>query len=141
MRVLKDVKIPENAEAIGKAASFGDLSENSEWEAAIEEQRILTNRAMALELELGEAQLLDDAPIHSEVVSPGTRVAYREVDSGAEHRIELVGPWDAEEEHQVSYRSPLGQGMLGKRAGQRATLTLPTGPLEIELLEVETLVL
>ena len=51
-RLITDVKIPENQDAIGRAASYGDLSENSEWEAAIEEQRNLTSRAKQMEEEL-----------------------------------------------------------------------------------------
>jgi transcription elongation factor GreA len=134
LRILREVKIPANAEAIGKAASYGDLSENSEWEAAIEDQRHLTSRAMELESEIRRAQLIEHAPIPNDVAAPGTSVRYRD-QSGA-HDIELVGPWDVERENQVSYRSPLGQGLLGLRAGGRARVELPNGWLEVEVLGI-----
>ena len=140
LRELKEVKIPQNSEAIGVAASYGDLSENSEWEAAIEEQRNLTSRAMELETEIRDAQLLENAAIPEGVVAPGTAVVYRE--SGEERRIRILGPWDGEGDIDgdvVSYRSPLAAGMLGRKAGATARIKLPTGESEVEVVSVETL--
>jgi transcription elongation factor GreA len=137
LRELRDVKIPANAEAIGKAASYGDLSENSEWEAAIEEQRTLTTRAMEIESELRSAHLIENAAIPPERVAPGQRVVYRELPSGREHRIRILGPWDGDADDIVSYRSPLASGMLGLVPGERAVVELPTGPLEVEVLGVD----
>jgi transcription elongation factor GreA len=134
LRVLTEEKIPANSEAIGIAASYGDLSENSEWEAAIEEQRNLTNRAMELEALILEAQLLENAAIPDGTVAPGTWVRYRD-EAGKEHRLEIVGPWDIEHDGQVSYRSPLAAGMLGHNAGDRPSLELPSGEVEVEILE------
>ncbi len=140
LRELREVKIPANSEAIGVAASYGDLSENSEWEAAIEEQRNLTNRAMELEAEIRDAQLIENAAVPEGVVAPGTAVVYRA--EGREHRIRILGPWDAQATGAtdvVSYRSPLAAGMLGGRAGTRAKLELPTGTAEVDIVSVETL--
>jgi len=136
LRILRDVKIPANSEAIGKAASFGDLSENSEWEAAIEEQRTLTSRAMEIESELREAQLIEMASIPDETATPGTAVRYRELPGGAEHEVTILGPWDADAPGVISYRSPLGQGLCGLRPGERAQVVLPSGEIEVELLAV-----
>ncbi len=138
LRILRDIKIPENSEAIGRAASFGDLSENSEWEAAIEEQRTLTTRAMDIEAEVRDAQLIENAPIPEGRVAPGTIVAYREVGSKEKNRVRILGPWD-DDDDTISYRSPLAQGILGKRPGDRAVVTLPQGELEVEVLEIELL--
>jgi transcription elongation factor GreA len=135
---LREVKIPANSEAIGKAASYGDLSENSEWEAAMEEQRNLTARAMEIEEELRRAQLIENAAIPEGVVAPGTRVRYRDA-SGTERSVQLLGPWDASAEEDISYRSPLAQGMLGAKVGQEVEATLPTGTTRITVLEVEVL--
>ena len=141
LRDLREVKIPANSEAIGKAASYGDLSENSEWEAAMEEQRNLTARAMQIEEELGKAHLIEDAMIPQGVVAPGTVVKYREVDSGEEREVRIMGPWDSEADNDISYRSPVAQGMLGNREGSRATLTLPGGTKEVEVVAVELVAL
>lgn len=139
LRELREVKIPANSEAIGKAASYGDLSENSEWEAAMEEQRNLTSRAMEIEEELRQAQLIENAAIPDGIVAPGTRVQYRELDTGEEREICVVGPWDSERPNDISYRSPLAQGILGGQAGTQVRVTLPTGTQEVEILAVEIL--
>jgi transcription elongation factor GreA len=141
LRILRDVKIPENAEAIGRAASYGDLSENSEWSAAIEEQRTLTNRAMELEAEIERASLIENATVPPDVAAPGTRVSYREQPSGTLHQIDILGPWDADGERIVSYRSPLAKGMLGRGPGSELTIELPSGHLTVRIESVQPLTL
>ena len=141
LKELREVKIPENQDAIGRAASFGDLSENSEWEAAIEEQRNLTARAMEIEEELRETDLIEDAAIIEDTVCPGTRVLYREVETGKESTVLILGPWDDDEvlETQViSYRAPLAQGLLGLELGEKSTVKLPGGEVDLEIVTIET---
>jgi transcription elongation factor GreA len=137
LRELRERKLPANAEALAKAASYGDLSENAEWEHAIEEQRHLTEQATAIEREMRQAALLENAPIPEDTVCPGTEVRYREVASGQEHTVVLLGPWD-DRANAISYRAPLASGMLGKRTGERAVVELPSGPMEVEILAIET---
>ncbi|MFQ5507531.1 MAG: hypothetical protein ACE5F1_22435, partial [Planctomycetota bacterium] len=91
---LRDVKIPENSEAIGAAASQGDLSENAEWEVAVEEQRNLTSRAAHMEDELRRAKVLDDQEIPAGLVAPGTRVRFLDLDTEEETEMRVLGPWD-----------------------------------------------
>lgn len=135
LRELMDKKIPENAEAIARAASYGDLSENSEWEAAIEEQRQLTTAASAMEKELRLAALLESASIPEGTVAPGTFVRYREIESGREREIAILGPWDNHPQG-VSYRAPLAAGMLGLHRGQRGRIDLPSGVMQVEVLDI-----
>ncbi|MEM7311001.1 MAG: GreA/GreB family elongation factor [Planctomycetota bacterium] len=136
LRILRDIKIPENSEAIGKAASYGDLSENSEWEAAIEEQRNLTQRAQEIEAELRETAFLEDAAIPENTVSPGTRVKIREA-TGRERELSILGPWDEpDRDDVVSYHSPLAAGMLGLHPGDEATVKLPGGETQVHVLAV-----
>jgi transcription elongation factor GreA len=136
---LREVKIPANQDAIGRAAAMGDLSENAEWEAAIEEQRNLTARAMEMEAELRSVELIENAILLEGVVSPGTTVRYREAKGGAEHEITILGPWDMDRGEQVvSYRAPLAQGLLGRRAGDRVVVTLPSGDLQVEVVAVRS---
>lgn len=141
LRELMDVKIPANSEAIGKAAALGDLSENSEWESAIEEQRNLTARASALQEDLERAALLEDAALPEDTACPGTRVTYKDLSSGESRSVRLLGPWDAVEDDIISYRSPLAQGMLGLGPGDTAKVTLPSGQIELEVQSVEALTL
>lgn len=139
LRVLRDVKIPENAEAIGRAASFGDLSENAEWTAALEEQRNLTNRAMELETELESASLIESAILPEGTVAPGTRVSYRDLGNDSLHQIDVLGPWDADGEQVISYRSPLAAGMLGLTAGDQVEIVLPSARISVRVEKVQAL--
>ena len=141
LKELREVKIPANEDAIGRAASYGDISENAEWEAAMEEQRNLTSRAMQMEEELRQADLIEEAVIPEDTVCPGTVVAYRETESGEERRIILLGPWDDESWNGiqvVSYRAPLARGLLGLHGGDRAVLELPAGQVAVEVLAIES---
>lgn len=141
LKELREVKIPENQDAIGRAASFGDLSENSEWEAAIEEQRNLTARAMEIEEELRSTDLIEEAAVIEDTVCPGTRVTYRDADGGKESTVLILGPWDEDEvlgTQVVSYRAPLAKGLLGLSSGEKATLKLPGGDKDVEVVSIET---
>ena len=112
LKHLRDVKIPANQDAIGRAAAMGDLSENAEWEAAIEEQRNLTNRAQEIEAELRAAELIENAILPESLASPGTKVVYR--DAAGTHEALILGPWDTEgDERVLSYRAPLAWGSPG----------------------------
>jgi transcription elongation GreA/GreB family factor len=141
LRVLRDVKIPENAEAIGRAASYGDLSENAEWTAALEEQRNLTNRAMELEAELEHASLIENATLPENRVAPGTHVSYRDLGSGTTAQIDVLGPWDADGEKRISYRSPLAKGMLGLEPGEEVEIDLPNGRIQVRIESVKPIAL
>jgi transcription elongation GreA/GreB family factor len=134
-RVLTQEKIPENSADIGRAASYGDLSENYEWAAAIEQQRHLTEKAAAMEAELKLAQALEDQELDAGLVCPGTRVHYEQ--GGEQRSIRILGPWD-EGDDVVSYRAPLAAGMLGAREGETVTLTLPSGSVEVTVRRVES---
>jgi transcription elongation factor GreA len=137
LRELKEKKLPANAEAIAKAAAFGDLSENAEWEQAIEEQRQLTNAASEMDKELRIAALLENALIPADTVCPGTRVRFRDRRSREEHTVTILGPWDARDDSTISYKAPLARGMLGRHRGDVATIELPSGTQEVEILTIE----
>jgi transcription elongation factor GreA len=140
MRHLMEVKLPANTDAIGKAAAMGDLSENSEWEAAIEEQRTLTGRASEMEQELRNVELIEGAILPENVVSPGTTVRYRENGKTADQEITILGPWDTDlGDHVVSYRAPLAEGLLGHSPGEEVQIELPAGPITVKILSVRTL--
>lgn len=141
LRILRDIKIPDNAEAIGRAASFGDLSENAEWTAALEEQRNLTNRAMELEAELEGARLIESATLPENTAAPGTRVRYLEMGTGLAHEIEILGPWDADGDKRISYRSPLAAGMLGGTPGDECVIELPSSRIRVRIETVQPIAL
>jgi len=138
LRELKEKKIPANAEAIAKAAAYGDLSENAEWEQAIEEQRQLTNAAAEMDKELRMAALLENANLPDGIACPGSKVTYRDIKSGEVHTVTILGPWDARDDSTISYKAPLARGMLGKSSSEIATIELPSGTQEVEILTVES---
>ncbi|MBL8859856.1 MAG: GreA/GreB family elongation factor [Planctomycetes bacterium] len=135
---LREVKIPANQDAIGRAASMGDLSENAEWEAAIEEQRTLTSRAMEMQTELSKVELIENAILPEDMACPGTVVRYKDKVKNRESEIVILGPWDTDlADNVVSYRAPLAAGLLGKHPGEMAKITLPSGTLELEVLSTK----
>ncbi len=133
-RILLEDKIPENSETIGRAASYGDLSENFEWTAAIEQQRQLTEKAAAMEAELKLAQVIEEQELTDDVVAPGMRVTFRQ--DGESRTITILGPWD-HGEGIVSYRAPMAAGMLGAGVGDSAMLELPQGNSEVVIEAIE----
>ena len=138
LKHLYEVKMPENEAAIGRAAAMGDLSENAEWDAAMEEKRNLSDRAARMEAEIRRATLLENASLPDDTVCPGTTVRYRDTVRDEEHTITILGPWDTEgREDVVSYFAPLARGLLGMHPGERRHVQLPAGGLDIEVVSVE----
>ena len=91
-RELMEVKLPDNFEAIGKAAAFGDLSENAEYTSALEERDHLTRRATQIKEELDKAQTLGPELVQPGVVGLGSRVRLLNVDTQEEVEYSLLGP-------------------------------------------------
>lgn len=133
-RVLLHEKIPANSADIGRAAAYGDLSENFEWTAAIEQQRQLTEKAAAMEAELKLARVIEEEELPPGVVAPGTRVSFEQ--DGQRHEVTVLGPWDLGEGI-ISYRAPLAAGMLGAKAGESIQIELPAGVAMVKVLKVE----
>lgn len=139
-RVLVDVKIPLNAKQIQHAASYGDLSENSEWEAAMEEQRKLTGRAEDMSQELRRARLIEDQDIPDGVVAPGTRVTITIHETRETTTYSILGPWDCTSTDQINYRAPMAQAFLGLSVGEQGSIELPTGTQTFSIEAIERIV-
>ena len=129
--MLVDVKIPENSKAIGAAASLGDLSENSEWDAAMEEQRNLTGRAQEMDEQIKSAKLIEDQEIPTDVVAPGQTITLVEEDA------EVLGPWDMTDETTINYMAPMAQGLLGLAVGDVGEMPSLTGPIKVRIEAIE----
>ncbi|MHC4390026.1 MAG: GreA/GreB family elongation factor [Planctomycetota bacterium] len=125
---LANNRIPENARAIGEAASHGDLSENAEYTAALEERDRLTQRAARLEGELQMARLLEEEEIGIALVAPGTTVQLIDTATNKPETYTILGPWDVDLDKKIiSYTAPLAQGLLGRQVGDEAEIRLPGG--------------
>jgi transcription elongation factor GreA len=138
-RVLVEEKIPANSKAIGAAAALGDLSENSEWESAMEEQRTLTTRATDMDRQIRAAKLIEDQEYIGDVVAPGTRVTFTEEGSNRQRTYNVLGPWDSADDAVISYRAPMAQGLLGRRSGETAEVPTPGGTLRVHIDRIERL--
>ena len=106
------------------AASHGDISENSEWDAAMEEQRNLTTRAKTMDEELRLAKLIEDQTLPDDTAAPGTRVTFTDLTDEQETTVDLLGPWDVTSDDILNYKAPLGQALLGMKPGQVAHLEM-----------------
>ena len=119
---IRDEEIPAVARQIGEAAAHGDLSENSEWTAALEKRDQLASRATTLEAELKQARTIDLDMADSDHVTIGTRVTARDQATGEELAYTFLGPWDADSEQNIlNYRAPLALAFMGKKVGETVT--------------------
>ena len=125
LKELLEVKIPANARAIGAAAELGDLSENSEWQYAVEEQRCLNARVAQLQNDLVRARVLDPDDVPSDSVGIGSRVVVKALADGREVTLDFLGPWDSDVPKRIySYKTTLAQSLMGKTVGETVALNL-----------------
>ncbi|PZR72436.1 MAG: hypothetical protein DLM52_12910 [Chthoniobacterales bacterium] len=131
-------KIPENSKEIGVARSYGDLRENFEFKAAKQMQAVLMRRKVELEQMLQNARGTDFANPDTSQVSIGTIVTLRDVDSAQQERYTILGAWDGNPEQRIiSYQTAIGQALLGKKVGERATLNTDHGAATFEVVAIE----
>jgi len=138
LQEMMDREMPEVEKQIGHAASFGDLSENSEWTAAIERRNQLVQRIETMKHELQICQVLEGQPIDDAHVCPGTRVRIQRLDKDEpERELTILGPWDVDVEAGIlSYKSPLAGGLLGHNPGDEVLVQLPDGSASYRVIEI-----
>jgi len=121
---LVNVKMRENAKAIGAAAELGDLSENSEYKFALEERDLLRARVAQINSELSIARILEPDELPEDHISIGHRVHLTR-DDGVDITITLLGPWESNlATHIYSYQTPLARRLLGKRVGDTTAIAI-----------------
>ena len=110
-------KIPENSKAIATAREHGDLKENSEYKMAKQDQQVLMAQKSQLERELARARITDFKDATVDQVSVGSVVSVKGPD-GAAVTYTILGVWDGDpDRHVISYKTPLGAALMGKRPG------------------------
>lgn len=138
LKRLKSVARPRIVEAISTARAHGDLSENAEYHAAKEEQGFNEGRIKDLEDKLARAHVIDPASIDSERIVFGASVELIDLESGAEVSYQIVGVDEADiDQGKVSITSPIARALIGKEAGDTATVQAPGGEREYEIQAVE----
>ncbi len=140
LNYLETVREKEVAELIKEARSFGDLSENSEYDEAKAEQGKLYSKIAELKVLIENAEIVDnidhDAP--KDTITLSSVVRLRDVEDDFVETYEIVGSQEANPKvGRISDDSPLGQGLIGHRAGETVTISAPAGELRFEILSVE----
>ncbi len=134
---LKTVKRKEIAEKIKVALSFGDLSENSEYDEAKNEQGKVEARIVELEAMLKNAKLIDEDELDNERVYVGSKVKVLDIEYNDEMMYHIVGSTEADPKvGKISDESPAGKALLGKRVGDEVTVEAPAGEISFKILEI-----
>jgi transcription elongation GreA/GreB family factor len=134
-REIMEVKLPKVFKDIGRAADFGDLSENAEYTAALEERDRLTQRATQMKKDLDRVTVVTSDMLKDRVVALGARFRVRNLRTDEEVVYSMLGPWDGSPEDGVlSYMSPLGQVFHGRSAGEEFEAQVPGGTETYKLL-------
>ncbi len=137
---LETVREKEVADQIKEARSFGDLSENSEYDEAKAEQGKLYSKIAEIKVLIENAEVIDniDADAPKDTVTLGSIVRVRDVADDFEETYEIVGSQEANPRAgRISDDSPVGQGLHGHRAGETVVINAPVGELRFEILSVE----
>ena len=134
---LKTVKRKEVSARIKAAISFGDISENSEYEDAKNEQAFIEGRIITLEKMLRNTQVIDTDKVNTDVVHIGATVKLKDLEYGEEIEYTIVGPTEANPlQNKISYESPVGKEILGKPSGTTVEVNVPAGILKHEILGI-----
>jgi transcription elongation factor GreA len=134
---LKMSKRPEVAERIREAIGHGDISENSEYDDAKNEQAFVEGRILTLESMLRNARLIDTTELDHTVVGVGSTVILYDVEAEEELEYTLVGSAEASPlQHKISNESPVGRAVMGKKVGDTVEVSVPVGMLKYEVREI-----
>ena len=138
LKNLKLVKRPEVIQRIKVARSFGDLSENSEYDAAKDEQSHVEDRIAQVEDMLKYAQVVDADSVDPNEVSVGKSVTYTEVGTDDPETYTIVGSDESDPLNgKISNDSPIAQALLGKKKGETVSITTPGGQFDVVINKVE----
>ncbi len=134
---LKTVKRKEIAEKIKVALSFGDLSENSEYDEAKNEQAIVEARIAAIENVLKNVQVINEDELSTEIIHVGSKVKVRDIDFDDICDYKIVGSSEADPVNgRISDESPVGKGLIGHKVGEIIQIETPAGSMSYEVLEI-----
>ncbi|HET7361679.1 MAG TPA: transcription elongation factor GreA [Salinimicrobium sp.] len=134
---LRDVERPRASQAIAEARDKGDLSENAEYDAAKEAQGLLEMKISKLEEVYANARLIDESQLDLSKALVHSTVKIKNQSNGMEMAYKLVAQSEADlKAGKISVESPIGKGLLGKKVGETAEISVPNGTLKFEILEI-----
>jgi len=135
---LKTIKRKEVAEKIKIALSFGDLSENSEYDEAKNEQAMVEARIVQVETMLKNVKVLEADELVTDVVNLGSRIKIRDVEFDEIMEYHLVGSAEADPMNgKISDESPVGKALIGHRVGETVEAETPSGLIQFEILGIQ----
>lgn len=138
LEYLKSVRRHEVAERIKQAIEFGDISENSEYEDAKNEQAFIEGEILTLEKMLRNAKLIDEGEIKTDVVTLGSIVMLKDLEFGDQIEYTIVGSAEADPtEFKISNESPVGEAILGQKVGSVVEVNVPAGILKYEIVDIK----
>lgn len=137
LEYLKTKKRKEVSEKIKVALGFGDLSENSEYDEAKNEQAQVEARIVTLENMLKNAVVIDESEIDLDRVGLGTKVKVLDVEFDEEIEYNIVGSTEADPDQQkISDESPVGKALMGRKVGETVSVETPSGVIDFKILEI-----
>ena len=135
---LSTKKREEVADRIKEARYFGDISENSEYDDAKNEQAMLEQRIFALEDKLRSAIVIDEKDIKTDVVGVGTKVTIQDVARGDVVQYSIVGSAEADpSDRKLSNESPVGHAIMGHKPGEVVSVRAPRGEIKLKIIDIE----
>jgi transcription elongation factor GreA len=136
---MKNEDMPRIAEQIAQARGYGDLSENAEFDAAVESQGMLQAKINELQNELARAMIVDKTTLPTDRVIFGAKVRVLDLDLEEEEDFILVGPGDEDyDQNKILLTSPIGQGLVGKKVGEEVEVPIPRGKLRLKILGISS---
>jgi transcription elongation factor GreA len=134
---LQNEKMPEIERRIAAARAEGDLSENAEYHGARETQGLLQAKINLLREKLAHATIMDGSKAAKDEVAFGTTVVVKDLDFGDEEEFTLVGAGEEDyDAGRINIASPLAQGLVGKKVGDRVEVAVPAGVNRFEILQI-----
>lgn len=134
---LKIVKRREVAERIKQAIDFGDISENSEYEDAKNEQAFIEGRILTLEKMLRNVRVIEYTDSDSNIVHLGAKITLQDLENNEEFEYTLVGSAEADPmKNKISNESPVGKAIIGKNRGEVVEVTVPAGKIKYKILTI-----
>ncbi|MBI4427631.1 MAG: transcription elongation factor GreA [Ignavibacteriales bacterium] len=137
LRELKMNGRTEVAQKIAEARSYGDLTENAEYDAAKEAQEHLEMKISKIEETLARASIIHSSDLPNDKVYILSYVKLKEIRTGQVIEYRLVSPEEADfDKNKISITSPIGKGLMGKTKGEKVQIKVPAGTLEYQILEI-----
>ena len=137
LREMETVQRPEISRQIAEARDKGDVSENSEYDAAKEAQGMLEMKISNLKAIISEAKIIDTSKLDTSTVQILSKVEMKNVKNGMKMVYTIVSESEANlKEGKISVNTPIAQGLLGKKVGDVAEITIPQGKITLEIMNI-----